>query len=237
MKPLKLIAILLLLWSGGYAQDNEQPKISGRKIEVVAYSSEEVLPNAIYTSFVLTEYKDNSGKVVSIDNSVEKIKKLLTTINHNQSRLSLGNVYGYLNTNEKGEEVFDHKVQYILKLDNVESVHMLLDNMDKRALQSFNIDEMTYDGADSVLKNVQIKAFKRALDKADVFLKLYNEKRGRLIEIEEVNRFVTMPDFTGKGASVKSVHASNGISSFEINASRSKYIKIEYVAKVVFEIK
>lgn len=237
MKPLNIIAILLLLWSSGYAQDNDQPKISGRKIEVVAYSSEEVLPNAIYVSFVLTDYKDNNGKSVTVENTVDKLKKQIHTINLKPTNLSLGNVYGYLNTNEKGEEVFDHKVQYILKLDNVESVHNMLMVIDKRALQSFNIDEMTYEGADSVLKVVQIKAFKRAIDKADVFLKLYNEERGQLLEIEEVNRFVTSPDFTGKGSSVKSVHANDGISSFETNASRSKYIKIEYVAKVIFEIK
>ncbi len=236
MKSFYIFALLLALSSIAQSQENDQPKINGRKIEVVAYSSEEVLPNVIYTSFVLTEYIDN-GKLITIDQSVEKIKKLLSSIKHSQTRLSLGNIYGYLNTNEKGEEIFDHKVQYILKLDNVESVHALLDAMDKRALQSFNIDEMTYEGADSVLKNVQIKAFKRALDKADVFLKLYNEKRGRLLEIEEINRFTTMPDFTGKGSSVKSVYASNVISSFETNASRSKYIKIEYVAKVIFEIK
>ncbi len=236
MKPLKIITILLLLWSGGYAQDNVQPKISDRKIEVVAYSSEEVLPNAIYVSFVLTEYKNN-GKLVSIDESVENVKKILASISHNSKRLSLGNVYGYLSTNEKGEEIFDHKAQYILKLDNVDCVHKLLDQLDKRSLQSFNIDEMTYEGADSVLKNVQIKAYKRAIDKADAFLNLYNEKRGKLIEIEEVNRFMTLPDINGKGAAVKSVHADNGISSFETNASRSKYIKIEYVAKVIFEIK
>ncbi len=236
MKSFYIFALLLALSSVAQSQENDQPKINGRKIEVVAYSSEEVLPNVIYTSFVLTEYKDN-GKLITINQSEEKIKKLLSSINHSLTNLSLGNIYGYLSTNEKGEEIFDHKVQYILKLDNVESVHKFLDLVDKRALQSFNIDEMTYEGTDSVLRNVQIKAFKRALDKADVFLKLYNEKRGRLLEIEEINRFTTMPDFTGKGSSVKSVHASNGISSFETNASRSKYIKIEYVAKVIFEIK
>lgn len=236
MKPLSIIALLLLQGLSSFAQENIKPIISGRKIEVVAYSSQEVLPNAINVSFVLNEYMDR-GKKVSIDQSVENIKKLLKKLNCDDNHLSIGNIYGYLNNNESGQEFFDHKVQYIMKFENTECVHQFLNEIDKRCLQSFNIDEMLYEGSDSILRQVQIAAFKRALDKANSFLKLYGEERGRLLEITEVNRFETMPDFTGKGAAVKSVHASNGISSFESNASRSKYIKIEYVAKVVFEIK
>lgn len=236
MKPLKLIVILFLLWSGSYAQDNVQPKVSGRKIEVVAYSSQEVLPNAINASFVLTEYMDN-GKKITIEQSVENIRKLIKKLNCDATSLSVGNIYGYLNNNDSGQEFFDHKVQYIMKFDNSECIHKFLHAIDKRSLQSFNIDEMFYEGSDSILRQVQVVAYKRAIDKADAFLKLYGEQRGKLLEITEINRFETMPDFTGKGAAVKSVHANNGISTFESNASRSKYIKIEYVAKVVFEIK
>lgn len=236
MKSLLIISLLLLLGISSIAQENINPKISGRKIEVVAYSSEEVLPNAINASFVLTEYTDN-GKKVSIEQSIENIKKIIKKLNCDASNLSVGNIYGYLNNNESGAEFFDHKIQYIMKFQNSECIHKFLEKIDKRSLQSFNIDEMFYEGSDSVLRLVQVAAYKRAINKAEAFLKLYGEERGKLLEIVEINRFETMPDFTGKGAAVKSVHANNGISTFESNASRSKYIKIEYVAKVVFEIK
>lgn len=236
MKSLSIIAFLLLLGSSNYAQVNTEPKLSGRTIEVAAYAIQEVLPNAISVSFVLSEYNDN-GKKISIDQSVENVKSVLSKMKCDAGKLTMGNVYGYLNTNINGEEFFDHKIQYIMKFDNTDCIHQFLNNVDKRSLQSFNIDEMYYTNSDSILRQVQLKAFSRAIDKANVYLKLYGEERGKLLEIQEINRFETLPDFTGKGGNVRSVHIGSGINSFESVSSRSMYIKIEYLARVVFEIK
>ncbi len=62
MKSLLIISLLFLLVISSKAQENISPKISDRKIEVVAYASEEVLLNTINASFVLTEYMDNDKK-------------------------------------------------------------------------------------------------------------------------------------------------------------------------------
>ena len=236
MKPFLIIALLLLLGSSNYAQITSEPKISGRKIEVIAYSSEEVLPNAINASFVLTEYTEN-GKIVTIHQSIEKIKKMIAKMQCDVSNLTVGNVYGYLNTNESGLEFFDHKIQYIMKFPNTACIHTFLNEVDKRSLQSFNIDEMYYENRDSVMSVVQIKAYNRALNKANAFLKLYGEERGRLLEIQEINRFESLPNFSGKGGDIRSINSVNGVTNTETDASKSMYINIEYVAKVVFEIK
>ncbi len=237
MKTLSIIAFLLLLGSSNFAQENNsEPKISGRKIEVAAYASQEVLPNTISVSFVLTDYYDK-GKLVEIKQSVENIKSILSKMKCDVGQLSMGNIYGYISTNTNGEEFFDHKVKYIMKFTNAECVHQFIHDVDKRSLQSFNIDEMYYTNSDSILRQLQIKAFNRSIDKANDYLKLYGEERGKLLEIQELNRYETMPDFSCKGGQVKSLNMSDAVNSFENNASKSMYIKIEYLAKVVFEIK
>jgi hypothetical protein len=236
MKTLSIIALILLLGYSSIAQKNPEPVISGRTIEVAAYASQEVLPNTISVSFVLTEYYDN-GKLVTIPQSTENIKSLISKMKCDVSQLTIGNIYGYINTNSNGEEFFDHKTKYMMKFKNTDCVHQFLHNVDKRSLQSFNIDGMYYDKTDSILRLVQIKAFNKAKDKANVYLKLFGEERGKLLEIQELNRFETLPDFSGKGGSVNSVNIRSGISSIESDASKSMYLKIEYLARVVFEIK
>ncbi len=94
MKSLLIISLLFLLVISSKAQENISPKISDRKIEVIAYASEDVLLNAINASLVLTEYMDN-GKKISIEQSVENIKKLIKNMNCNVSHFTIGNIYDY----------------------------------------------------------------------------------------------------------------------------------------------
>ena len=152
--------------------------------------------------------------------------------------MSVGNIYGYITYNGPNNEegVFEHKRLYLLKLSSVECIDNFLDRVDPRALESFNIDEMDNNNIDAEVRNLQLKAFAKAKDKASVLLATYGEQCGRVLDIQEVNRFITYPDFTGKGSRIQVVNM-NGTSNFEANQIRTKNIKIEYEVKIVFEIK
>ena len=229
-----LIAILLLC---GICANAQNPVPYLRKMETIGYATTSVSPNIIYTSFVVKDYKDN-GRVVSIKETEEKLRKIVKGLGCNLEDLSVGNIYGYITYNGPNNEegVFEHKRLYLLKLSSVECIDNFLDRVDPRALESFNIDEMDNNNIDAEVRNLQLKAFAKAKDKASVLLATYGEQCGRVLDIQEVNRFITYPDFTGKGSRIQVVNM-NGTSNFEANQIRTKNIKIEYEVKIVFEIK
>lgn len=229
-----LIAFMLLC--GIYA-NAQTPVPYLRKMETIGYSTTSVSPNIIYTSFVIKDYKDN-GKVVSVKETEEKLRKIVKGLGCNLEEMSIGNIYGYITYNGPNNEegVFEHKRLYLLKLSSVECIDVFLDRVDPRALESFNIDDMDNNNIDAEVRNLQLKAFAKAKDKATVLLATYGEQCGRVLDIQEVNRFITYPDFTGKGSRIQVVNM-NGTSNYDANQVRTKNIKIEYEVKIVFEIK
>ncbi len=48
-------------------------------------------------------------KKISIEQSVDNIKKLIKNMNCDVSHFTIGNIYDYLNNDENGQEFFDHK--------------------------------------------------------------------------------------------------------------------------------
>jgi uncharacterized protein YggE len=235
MKTLLFIASMLLYSINSLSQPFTEPKIIDRTIEVVAFASKEVVPNVINVSFILTEYHVN-GKSTTIEESVKNIKEVLKSLNYGTENLLVANVYGFQNMNENNEAYFEHKIQFTLKLKNVEDVHLFLHKIDKRSIESFNIDEMYYENDFDVMRSLQKTAYNNAKQKADEFLKIYGEECGRLLSIEEVSGNITSPEINGRGSSVKTINSSNGINN-STSTVKSKTIKMEYLARVVFEIK
>ncbi len=237
MKRLTYIAFILFLGINGYAQTTPSPEFGIRKMETIGYATSNVAPNVIYSSFVIKEYKDN-GRVVSIKETEATVRKVIKRIGCKTGDLSIGNIYGYISyngpNNEEGQ--FEHRRLYLLKLSSVECVDSFLDNVDSRALESFNIDDMDNDNINESIHQLQISAFKSAKEKATSLLAIYGETCGRVLDIKEVNRFVTYPDFAGKGSKLQVVNIS-GATSFDNNLIRTKTIKLEYEVRITFEIK
>ena len=234
------LTIIIILLSAFYvnAQDNALKSYYPiRKMEVFGYATANLAPNEIYTSFVIKEYTDNN-KIVSIKESETNILKIIKSIGCDVSDFSIGNIYGYITyngpNNEEGQ--FEHRRLYLLKLSSVNCIDIFLDSVDPRALESFNIDEMDNNDIDTTIRELQLKAFAKAKDKAIVLLKTYGEECGRVLDIQEIDRSITYPDFTGKGGNSQVVNSS-GSSSVDSNHSRAKSIKVEYQVKVTFEIK
>lgn len=237
MKKLIIILLILLFISNrGDAQNFDIQNVTERKIEVLAYASVELMPDDVYVSFVIKEYNDG-GKNVSLEESVSAIKKIIIEIGCNPEDLNPGNIYGYTSTQGDGTAVFQHKVQYVLRLNSIDCAHEFVNRVNKLAIESFSIDEMNAKIQDVLFRKLQSEAFLNAKEKADLFLSIFDEKSGKVIELREVNANFTFPSFYGNGKTKKSISPVNGINYFESKSENTKNVKFEYVAKVIFEIK
>lgn len=235
----KIIFLLLIVGfinNKSDAQRLENYNAAERKIEVLAYAATDIMPDDIYVSFVVKEYKVHDT-TVSIDESVSVIKKTLLEIGANPKDLNPANIYGYVSSKEDGGSVFQHKTQYVLRLNSIEQANRFVERINKFAIESLSIDEINAKIPDLLIRNLQNKAFADAREKANLFLNIYDEKVGKLLELVEVNGNFSYPTSNGEGKTRKSIKVSDGIQYYETRSENSKSIKFEYVAKVIFEIK
>ena len=230
--------VLMIFFINTYvnAQMIENNSSTNRKIEILAYSSAEFIPNDIYVSFILKQYNEN-GRVIPITETLDKIKRTKLKMGCNNVELELGNIYGYVNTQEDGSDNFQHKSKYILRLNSLECVEQFVWSVNKFALESINIDEINVKFSDTIIRDLQRKAFEEAKVKADLFLSVFNEKSGKILEIQEINGNIIQPSSIGNNAIIKSIRRSDGIQYIQTVSNNSKLIKYEYTAKVIFEIK
>lgn len=237
MKRLINIAFILLLSVNVFAQISPSSEYSVRKMETIGYASTNIVPNIVYTSFVIKEYTDN-GKKVSIKETEATIRKVIKKLGCKTEDLSIGNIYGYISYNGPNNEEgnFEHRRLYLLKLSSVDCVDLFLDNVDSRALESFNIDEMDNEDIDDELNKLQNQSFAKAKEKATTLLATYGEECGKVLDIQEINRFVTYPTVTGKGNRSQVVNVS-GSTNYDNSLKRTNTIKVEYMVKITFEIK
>lgn len=236
MKKLLALFMLILLFQELRAQRAGKSNIDDGKIEVIAYSSAQLIPNDVYVSFVLKDYFEN-GLLIKTTQSLEELKKLILELGCSKEDLSTGNVYGYLLNNDDGSTMFMHKVQYILRMNTLECAHQLLESVNKKSIESFTIDELDAKQTEAIITQLQAEAFQSAAEKADVFLSLFKEKRGRLIEIQEIDGTFMQPESHSNGAVSKTIKRSGDIHYYETKYNNSKTVKLEYEAKVIFEIK
>lgn len=236
MKKLFVIIIMLMFLQGVKAQRVNPSMLSEGKIEVIAYSSAQLLPSDVYVSFVLKDYFEN-GLFVKTDQSLSELKKIITQLGCNNEDLSTGNIYGYLMNMDDGSTMFMHKTQYVLRMNTIECAQHLLESMNKKSIESFKIDELDAKQTESIINKLQEEAFKSAAEKADVFLGLFKEERGRLLGIQEVDGTFLQPESHTNGTIVKSIKRSGDIHYYETKYNNSKIVKLEYEAKVIFEIK
>lgn len=237
MKRSILLIVLIYLSTITFAQNSLTNTNPIRKMETIGYAAINVSPNVVHTSFVIKEYTDN-GKIVTIKDTEAKLRKIIKNLGCKSSDISIGNIYGYISyngaSNEEGR--FERRHLYLLKFSSVECIDIFLELADSRAFESFNIDDIENDNIDTAVRDLQLKAFASAKEKATVLLATYGEQCGRVLDIQEVNKFITYPDFIGKHSKGELVNMKAAAVN-DIEKVRSKSIKIEYEVRIIFEIK
>lgn len=148
----------------------------------------------------------------------------------NYSNVRKMEVIGYASVNIPPNEVY---VSFTTK----EFVDKFLAETDMKLLNNFSIESFDHNDINGKVRKLQISAFERGRDKADALLALYGEKRGKILDIQEMHCYITYPKTHGQKGNVHHIVSMTGGTQYlELPTNDLQDIKIEYQAKLVFEI-
>ncbi len=247
MKALKiflLIAIVAVSTGNAQSQSNLQTTqqttthtSTGRKMEVVGYASVNLTPNVVYVSFSTKEFS-KLGKTYTLEEQEKKLKEAVKNIGYEEKNLQVMNLMGYSTFTMQGEENSYEKTRiYLLKLKGINCVDKFLANTEMKYLNNFTVESFDHDDINGEVRKLQVSAFERGRDKADALLALYGEKRGKVLDIQEVHRYITYPLTHGRKGNVHHIVSMNeGTKYMEMPTNDLQDIKVEYQVKLVFEI-
>lgn len=229
MKRILFFGIIFSLNINAFAQF-QSDRNNQRTIEVVGSASTEIEPDQVHISFTLKDY-ELSGKSVHIDKTEAAVKQLLEKYHISAKDLTVLNIYGYMtyeDNNKSGH--YQSRKTYGLKVTDLSVVNSFIAEIDKYALESVNIDEVTHSDLSVHYKNVRKLAVSNAKQKAFDVLSGFGEKCGRVVKIEEISPNNSDRMGIQSIANYKSAEAeSTGIGT--------QKIKLSYQVRVVFEIK
>ncbi len=239
-----IIAIVALFNSHSQSQINQQQQIpttvsynNVRKMEVIGYSTINLEPNIVYVSFSTKEYIEN-GRTITLEEQEKRLKQTLKKIGLDEKDLKVMNLIGYSTFTMNGDnETYQKSIHYLLKCKGISCIDNFLRQIEMKSLNNFSIESFDHDDINGEVRKLQISAFERGRDKADALLSLYGEKRGKIIDIQEVHRYITYPKIHGtKGNVHHAVSMENGTQYKEMPTNDLQDIKVEYTVKLVFEI-
>lgn len=248
MKALRIF-LLVAIVAINYVHAQSQPNLQTtqqttttqtsamRKMEVIGYATASLEPNVVYVSFSTKEFS-KLGKVYSLEEQEKKLKDAVKATGYDEKNLQVMNLMGYATFTMQGEENSYEKTRfYLLKLKGINCVDKFLSNTDMKLLNNFSIESYDHDDIYAEVRKLQVTAFERGRDKADALLALYGEKRGRVLDIQEVHRYITYPATHGRKGNVHHiVSMSEGTKYIEMPTNDLHDIKVEYQVKLVFEI-
>jgi uncharacterized protein YggE len=229
MKRILLFGIIIFSGINSIAQFQSE-KNNQRTIEVVGSASSEIEPDQVHISFTIKDY-ELSGKAIHVDKTEVIIKQLLDKYHINPKDFTVLNIYGYMtyeDNNKAGH--YQSRKTYGLKVSDLSVVNSFIAEIDKYALESVNIDEVTHSDLSVHYKTVRKLAVSSAKQKAFDVLSGFGEKCGRVIKIEEISS--NYNDRIG----VQSISNYKSADS-ETSGIGSQKIKLSDQVRVVFEIK
>lgn len=245
LRLIVLVAIVAISTNKAHSQEIQQQQISGsinyaniRKMEVIGYASVNIPPNEVYVSFTTKEFTDKNGKIVTLAEQEKQLKQAVKDIGYDEKNLKVMNLFGFSTYNISGDsEKYEKARYYLLKLRGINCIDKFLAETDMKLLNNFSIESFDHNDIYGEVRKLQISAFERGRDKADALLAIYGEKRGRIIDIQEMQRYITYPKTHGQKGNVHHmVSMVNGTQYQELPTNDLQDIKIEYQVKLVFEI-
>lgn len=222
-----LIGVLTLAALTGSSQ-NQKPK----SIEVQGKAERTVIPDEIYLSIALKEYK--SGNVRVDMNKLEaNLINALKKMKIDRENLTIDNIYGYnWNWRKKKADEYLATKRFRLKLNDVKMVNDLIEKLDQKGLNSISVAKISHSQIDDIRLGLKAEALKNAKEKAKYLLDAIDETLGSAIEIQEVNYGYESPIY----ARGRTFDAAESVSNYK-SELEFKSIDIKAEFRVVFEIK
>lgn len=233
----KLVFLVLALVSlNSYAQNTAQQP-NRKTIAVTGIAEMEVVPDEIYVSITLQEYKDNGNKVI-VETLEKALREVLNTMKIDVKNLSIEGSYGYRNyvpKKHKQKEFFLSKT-YQLKMSELSKYNELIDRLDDEGISQVYISRTHHSKMEEFKKQMKINAIKAAKEKATYLLVAISEQLGEALEVNEQANNEYFPVYqANRMYKTESLAASDG-SANEVPIDM-KQIKVSSQISVVFAIK
>ncbi|MGK7389044.1 MAG: SIMPL domain-containing protein [Candidatus Cyclobacteriaceae bacterium M2_1C_046] len=182
----RLFVILFLLIPAGLVAQNNSYET--RRIEVWGEAEKIIVPNEIYTSITIKEYKE-MGKIISLNQIEKELVKAVSSLNIPKENLRVENIYGYnWDWKEKKSEEFLASKSFELKTDDLKKINDLLAKLDPEGLHRVSVKRYTHTDLDKMKEELKIEALKNAQQKAKSLLNSIGEGLGKVLEVQEVQQ-------------------------------------------------
>jgi uncharacterized protein len=159
-----------------------------KKIEVLGTAEKEIVPDEIFLSISLREYKNRNNSIVSIQTLENQLAKAVKEIGIADDNFQIENIYGNNNwwRKKKEDPEFLASKRYRLKLNELTKVNRLLSMLDPMGIEHMNISEFSHSKIQEYRKELKKEALKSAKEKAQYLVQSIDQNLGEAIEIYEI---------------------------------------------------
>ncbi|HYG39965.1 MAG TPA: SIMPL domain-containing protein [Cytophagales bacterium] len=231
-----IFCCMLLVGFNAFSQNTPTATLidNTRKIEVMGSAEMEVVPDEIYYTISLKEYKNNNKKV-EIEALEKQLVKAVSAASIPKEDLHIENMQGYNEYWEKKRKSEDFLIskQYVLKLNNLFKINEIMSGVDPKGVAYTNISKYSHSKIEQFRKEIKIKALQAAREKAGYLLDGIDEELGEVLQIQEIGEYYPQP-FESRMANMEMKAMSADEASPEIGF---KEIKLRYEVRAVFKIK
>ncbi|MFZ4796157.1 MAG: SIMPL domain-containing protein [Bacteroidia bacterium] len=237
MKKLALLALAFITLNG-FAQNNatQAPR---KTIAVTGTAEMEIVPDEIYVSISLQEYKEGSNKIV-IETLEKALRETMNAMKIEAKNLSVEGSYGYRNyipKKHKQKDFFLSKT-YQLKMTDLAKYNELIDRLNDEGISQVSISRTSHSKILEFKKQMRINAIKAAKEKAGYLLLAINEQLGEAVEVNEQEGNEIYPMYrNNRMENMKVMGSADSISNWAEPAIEMQQIKISSTISVVFAIK
>jgi uncharacterized protein YggE len=237
MKKLALLAFAFITLNG-FAQNNN-PQVLRKTIAVTGTAEMEIVPDEIYVSITLQEYKEGSNKIV-IETLEKSMREAMNAMKIDAKNLSVEGSYGYRNyvpKKHKQKDFFLSKT-YQLKMTDLAKYNELIDRLNDEGISQVSISRTSHSKILEFKKQMRINAIKAAKEKAGYLLLAINEQLGEAVEVNEQEGNEIYPMLrSNRMENMKVMGSADAVSNWAEPAIEMQQIKISSTISVVFAIK
>jgi uncharacterized protein YggE len=233
MKKTLFLAAVVLLATSVKAQSGEKNFIDQPYIEVTGRAEKEVIPNEIYLKIVINE-NDNKAKqpLEQLESKmIAALSKLGVDVSKDLTVKDLSSSfrqYWY-----KSSDIFAVK-EYQLLVHNATMAGKALQELESLGISNISISKVDHSEIEKFRREVKISAMKDAKSKAADLLQAIDQKVGRALWVQEVDRMPYRAAFPLMRTQAKmSLNAEVAQQQPEIEFEK---IKLEYTVTARFAI-
>ena len=230
------LPVICLMVAGSVTLQAQDKADFQKRIAVQGSAEMEVIPDEIYFTITLKEYEKDRKKI-NLTRLEQQLARAVKRQGIPEENFQVENIFGYnWNHKKKRSENFMASKSYRLKLENLNKMNDLLDELDEKGVQSVNVANYTHSKIKDFRKELKLKALIAAKEKAGYLLGGIGEELGEVLEVSEVQLGSPVPLRSARTFSNMAME----FDAVEEQAAMDigfKTIKLRFTINAVFAIK